>query len=180
MPGGSSRAIFGRNTSARASATLLLASGKLDRPPFPESCQLHHREGGLDAALDFRRGRASHRKGKSDVFRDRHVRKQRVALEHDAEIATVWREVGDRPAVDFDQPRRGSLEARQHHQACGFSGAGRTQQSQELTAFDCEIEIVDRQNTAIIGLGDTLEGGGMGCDWLVAMDRYFRSNRRYG
>ena len=54
-----------------------------------------------------RRGHLAHRQRKGDVLRHRHLREQRVALEHDAHAAPVRRQRLDRPAVEADVPAVG-------------------------------------------------------------------------
>ena len=86
---------------------------------------------------------AAHLEAEADVLRHAHVRKQRVALEHDAEAALVRLGVRDVAAVERDAPARGLDEARDHLQRGGLAAAGRTEQRNELAFLDREIHIGD-------------------------------------
>ena len=74
-----------------------------------------------DFAADFGFGQPAHPQRKRDVFRDRHVGKQRVILEHHAETAGTGRQVGDVAPVDPDPPRGRRHRARDQVQQCGFA-----------------------------------------------------------
>ncbi len=134
--------------------TLLLATRELRRIAIAETLQLDHRQRALDPLLDVRLGHAAHAERKRQVLRHGHVRKQRVVLEHHAHVALVRWHVVDRPAIEEDFPRRGRLEASQHHQAGGFARAGRPEQGEEFAAADVQIQIPDDQRLTVIALLD--------------------------
>ena len=92
-----------------------------------------------------------------DILVDRHVREQRVVLEHHADVALVRRRVVDRPTVEHDLAVRDALEAGEHHQAGGLARAGRPEQGQELAARDVQVEVAHDQRLAVIGLLDVDE-----------------------
>ena len=76
--------------------------------------------------------------GKADVVGHRHVREQRVVLEHHADVAAVRRQRDDRLAVDGDVAGGRHLEAGDHHQGRGLARAARAEQGQELARADVE------------------------------------------
>lgn len=52
---------------------------------------------------------------------------------------------------------RGGFEAREHHQTCRLSRAGRPEHRQKLAFLDVEIEILDDEGFAVVGLLYVLE-----------------------
>ena len=106
---------MGSNTSARDRDTLLLAAGELGGPPPLETGELDHVEGFAGPAFDLCSGRLAHLQRECEIFADRHVREQRIVLEHHADLALVRRDVVDRPAVKHDLAVSYGLEAREHH-----------------------------------------------------------------
>jgi hypothetical protein len=61
---------------------------------------MHKREHFIDALAHLGARKLVRLQSISDVFRDRHVREQRVVLEHDADAAPARRKVIDRLPVD--------------------------------------------------------------------------------
>ena len=70
---------------------LLLAPGELRRAPGSEAAELHHAERAVDPLGNVGRRHAAHRQREPDVLGDGHVRKQRVILEHHADVALIRR-----------------------------------------------------------------------------------------
>jgi hypothetical protein len=143
---------LGSNTSARHRDPLLLAARELGRPALPEIRELDHVERLLDPRFDLGRPGFAHLERERQVLVYRHVREQRVILEHDADVAPVRRDVADRPAIEDDLAMGHRLEAREHHQAGGLARAGRAEQGQELAARHVEIEAAHDQRVAVVGL----------------------------
>ena len=52
---------------------------------------------------------------KGDVFSHRHMRKERVVLEYNAHLASMWRQLIDACSTEGDDTARRSLEPCQHH-----------------------------------------------------------------
>jgi hypothetical protein len=63
----------------------------------------------------------------------------------------------ERALAQHDFTGSGGLEAGQHHQAGGLAGAGRSQQGEEFTLADIQIEILDDQGLAVVALLYVLE-----------------------
>jgi len=68
-------------------------------------------------------------------------------------------EVFDRDAIEQDIAACWHLESRHHHQAGGLSGAGGTEQGDELSLLYVQIESLDDQNFTVVGLLDIDETG---------------------
>ena len=131
---------------------LLLASGKLVRPPLAEAGQVHHAQRRLHLLADgmLRSPALDERKG--DVLEHRLVREERVVLEHDAHIAPEGRDIAQRAVVEGDVAGCHRLEAGEHQQDGGLARARRPEQRQELAPADFEIEAVHDIDAAVIGL----------------------------
>ena len=121
---------------ARQRHALLLAAGKLcgQRSRKAASCTSSSVSPHLAVALGAARPRNSQREG--DVLGHRHVREQRIALEHHAEVALLRRQGGDVAAVQQHGARAGRDEAGDHHQDGGLAAAGRAKQRQEHAPID--------------------------------------------
>ena len=81
--------------------------------------------------------------GEAHVLGDRHVRVQRVVLEHHRDVAVLRRDVGDIAIADQDVAGVDLFEAGEHAQRGGLSAAGGADENQELAIGDLEVELVD-------------------------------------
>ena len=131
---------------------LLLATRQLRRVAARHALQPHHGQRPLHPLGLLGFGYTAHRQRVGHVVAHRHVRKQRVVLEHHAEIALVRRGAGDGLAVEQDLAGGGRLEAGQHHQRGGLARARGAQQRQELAAADVQVELAHHQVHAVVGL----------------------------
>ena len=77
------------------------------------------------------------------VVGDRHVRVERVVLEHHRDVAVLGRQVGDVAVADADRAAVDVLEAGEHPQRGGLAAAGRADEDEELAVADLEVELVD-------------------------------------
>ena len=149
---------MGSNTRARASGdALLLTARKLAGPTVAEARPADHVEGALDALLDLGRAEAPHLSGKARFSRDRHVREQRVVLEHDADIAPVRRHALDALAVKGDRPAVGGSKPASIIRVVVLPEPGGPEQRQELAATDAEIEVPDDQAHPVEALFNAAE-----------------------
>ncbi len=89
---------------ARERDALLLAARELVGLALRERPELHQRQHLRDALADLRRRHALLLQPVGDVLLDRHVREQRVGLEHQVDRPLVGRHVGHVDAVDEDPP----------------------------------------------------------------------------
>ena len=141
---------------ARQRHALLLAAGQLDRPAVPEPLQLHQIERGAHPGLPLRAADTAHAQRKGDIFCHAHVREQRVALEHQPEIALLRRQAGDIAPIEQDRALVRMHEAGNRHQQRRLAGPGRPQQRQELARRYRERDGVRREMRAV-AVGDRLE-----------------------
>ena len=171
--GSSSSRIDGSTASARASATRCCWP--------PESCSDSDRRGGRAAPGPASRARfaplrrgvgAAGRQAVGDVLGDRHVREQRVVLEHDADRRAGSAADGRsrRPPID-DRPWRLRDEAGDDPQQRGLAAAGRAEQGDQLAGLDVERDVLHRHGPAVAvrdpvedeGLSGSLAGGTLNC-----------------
>ena len=138
---------------------LLLAAGELVDAPLGEPVELHGRERALDPLAHVALRHTPHPQGEGDVPGHRHVREQRVVLEHHPHVPPVRRHPDDLPVTEADAAVVGAGETRQHHQQGGLAGTGRSEQGDEFPAPDFEIDMVERVNVAV-GLGDLADVNG--------------------
>ena len=87
---------------ARHGDALALAAGELVRVALLHAEQRHVFERLVDARADLRLRTLAHLQRKRDVLLHRHVREQRVALEHRVDVAVLRRHAGHVLAVDDD------------------------------------------------------------------------------
>src|SRR6187431_2539204 len=100
--------------------------------------------GGLeDAGSTLFLADAGDLQGEAHVLGDRHVRVQRVVLEHHRDVAVLRRDVGDIAIADQDAAGVDLFEAGQHAQQGGLSAAGGADENQELAIGDLEAQLVD-------------------------------------
>jgi hypothetical protein len=80
------------------------------------------------------------------------MRKERVILEHQANAAGLGRLVAARPfdqlGANENEAGIGALKPGGNAQGGGFAAAGRTEQAENVTAFDIEADVVDREARA--------------------------------
>ena len=82
--------------------------------------------------------------GEAHVVGHRHVRVERVVLEHHRDVAVLGRQVGDVAVADPDLPVVDLLEAGEHAQGGGLATPGGTDEDEELPVGYVDVEAVDR------------------------------------
>ena len=95
--------------------------------------------------LDAAPGRAAHAKRETEVLAHRHVRVQRIALEHHRHVAVARRHVVHPAAADQDFAFGDALEAGHHAQERRLAGARRPHQHHELAVGDVQIDAVQHR-----------------------------------
>ena len=128
---------------------LLLAAGQAGWPLLFMPAQADTINDPIDAALDVSVSASLHLQRKGNVLLDRHMRKQRIALEDHAEGALFGGDGGDIRAVLAKRPRCRRLEAGQDHQEGAFARAGGAEKCQELTGADGQRDIAQGMEIAI-------------------------------
>ena len=78
------------------------------------------------------------------------MRKQRVVLEHGADVALVRLQMLDAGAIQADFARGRLFEAGDHAQRSGLAAARRAEQRKELAASDVERNRIDRAVRRIV------------------------------
>ena len=89
-----------------------------------------------------------------DVLADRHMRKERVVLEHRVDVALVGRHAFGGLAEDLDVALVGLLEAGDQAQAGGLARARRPEHGEELAFGDVERDAIDGADRAEVA-GDS-------------------------
>ena len=92
----------------------------------------------------------------ADVLVDRHVRIERVALEHHRDVAVSGIDLVDDLAVDADLARGRLLEAGDHAHGRRLAAARRAEEHHELLVADIEVDVVDADEVAP-GFGDSAQ-----------------------
>lgn len=125
---------------SRKSHPLLLAAGQLRDAPAAEVAEPDEVEEVPDLPAQFRLRHIAQAQAVGDVLVDRKMRKQRQVLENHADRPALRRQARHVAPVDRDRPGAGRDEASDQSQQCGLAAAGRTEQRDEGTGFDREIE----------------------------------------
>ncbi len=145
---------LGKRTSERDA--LLLAARQLVRLALGERGQLDHGQHLGDAGGDLVLGHAFLPEAEADIRLDRHVREERIGLEHHVARAPVGRHAGQALPVQQHVALGRVLEAGHHAHHGGLAAARRPQQGEELALVDRQGNIVDRGEVAE-ALGDAAE-----------------------
>ena len=124
---------------------LALAAGELARIAVEQLREAEDLGGALHALVDLGPRRPPQLHGEGHVVGDRHVRVERVVLEHHGDVALFRGDVVDDALADADLPRRDVLESRDHAQQGRFPAAGRADQDDELAVPDVDRHAVDNR-----------------------------------
>ena len=137
------------NEGACKRDALLLAAGKAARQTLRGMAELDHVKDFGNLAADDVLRRLAHAQREGDVLEHRHVREQRVILEHHADAAFPRWGVGSARAVDPKIARVGVQQARDHHQQRRLAGARWPEQRHEFACAKVEIRRVQRDCVAV-------------------------------
>ena len=127
---------------------LLLPARQLLRLAVGERRQLRRLEDRVDAGADFRGRQPLHLQPVGDVGPDRHMREQRIGLEHQIDRPLVGRDSCDVAPVEQDASFAGRLEAGQHPEQRCLAAARRPEQGEELVLADFQRHAVDGADRA--------------------------------
>ena len=105
----------------------------------PSSCAVS-----CDALLDLLLRSPRELEAEGDVLRDRHVRVERVVLEHHRDVAVPLQDVVDPLAADVEIAGRDVLEPGDHPQRGGLPAAGGPDEHEQLGLRDLERQLLDR------------------------------------
>ena len=120
--------------------------------------QAESRRGLENAACGLRVGEATHFQRKGNVFANREVWIQRVALKHHRYIALGGRVVRDHSLADDDLAGGGLLETGDAAKHRRLAGARRPEQDEQLTIPHVEIQVVQCLNAAVKDFAQPAEG----------------------
>jgi hypothetical protein len=83
------------------------------------------------------------------ILAHRHMRVERIILEHHGEIPFLGLDVIDDPSGNRDRAAADVFEASDHAQQRGLSAAGRTDQCHELTIGDIDVDTMHDGHVAV-------------------------------
>ena len=135
---------------------LALAARELARIALEERDQSEDFGGALDAGFDLGFRRLPELEREAHVVGDRHVRVERVVLEHHGDVPLFRRHVVDDALADADLAARDVLEAGDHAQKGRLAAARRADQDHELPVDDVDRDAVDDLRRAE-GLADVAD-----------------------
>src|SRR5207237_10871383 len=110
----------------------LFPARKLRRTPREEVLDAQELRDSVDARRAGTRALLAHAQRVLDVVPDRHVRVQRVALEHESDIAVLWFERDNAFAMDPYVAAVEVLEAGEHPECSRLAAADRAGQDEVL------------------------------------------------
>ena len=151
--------------------TLALAARECLRLAVEVLLEVEHLRRLGDAAPDLGLREVCELQGEPDVVGYRHVRVERVALEHHRHVPRLRRQERDVAVADRDRAGVDPLEPRQHPEARGLATTRRTDEDEELSVLDIEREVVDRRAVGL-GVGARCVVVGDGCHSAVLRDQW--------
>src|SRR5260370_27225910 len=116
----------------------------------------HQAQGFRDLRRHLHSWYLAHLEAERDILVDRHVREQRIALEHEAGVALPRRQCGDVEVAEVHGAGGWLDEAGDDTQCRGLAAAGRAEQDEEFALGNVERNIIDGPEVAV-GLGDATQ-----------------------
>jgi hypothetical protein len=141
---------------ARERDALLLTAGELRRPPIGKRSEPDQLEDSAHPARHLGTRNLPALQAEGDIAGDGHVRPQRIALEHHADVARPGRKLGDVAPTDQDASGRRRAEAGDQAQQRGLAGTGRPQEGEELARRDGERHVVEHRRR-VVGEADVID-----------------------
>ena len=142
--------------------TLALTTRQVPGPTVEVGFQLQDASGFLDLAVAFGPGNPRQAQSEPHVLPHRHVRIQRVGLEHHRQAAVRRPDLIDPVAVDLQFARGDFLQSRDHAQQCRLAAARWSDEHNELAVGDGEINALDDLVQSRSSCADR-EGSGLPC-----------------
>src|SRR5690606_13869769 len=103
----------------------------------------------FDCAFDGAGRHAAHFEGEGDVFSDRHVRVQSIALKDHRDVALTWLRMGHIHIIQQYPAFIHRLQPGQYPQRRCFAGTRRPQQGEKLARFDLQVYAMQGGKTAV-------------------------------
>ena len=113
------------------------------RIALAEALQAHVFQRRGDPGADVRSASLRHLQRERDVAFDRHVREERIALEHHPHGPALRGAPGEVLAVQQDAAAVGNIEAGDHAQQRRLAATRGPEQGEKLSGFDADTDIVD-------------------------------------
>ena len=136
---------------------LALPAGEVGRLAVEVLGQLQHGGGLVDLGLDGALVDPGEGQRERHVLAHRHVRVERVGLEHHRDVAVLGCLVVDHLAVDAQLALGDVLEPGDHVERRGLPAARGADQDDELAVGDGQVEVVDRQGPVGVALDDVVQ-----------------------
>ncbi len=136
---------------------LALPAGELLRLAVQHRLQPEDGGGLAHAPVDLGLRVLAHLEPEGEVLVDRHVRVERVALEHHRDVALLRREVVDDTVADGERPARDRLQPGDHPQQRALAAARRADEHEELPVLDGERGALDGLDAVVVDLANLLQ-----------------------
>ena len=144
------------NDGAGEGASLLLAARQLPRCAREQVCDADLLRGGCDCLFDRVRRSAHHLQREPDVLRNRHVRIERVALEHHRHVALTRLLRCHVDTVHVHVAFAHCLEPREDAQRGRLARPRRSEEDEEFAGLDHQVDAMQHGGGAV-ALDDALE-----------------------
>ena len=141
---------------ARKRHALPLSAGHLARIAALKALQVDDLQHVQDFFSDGLLVHLAHLQAEGHVVKHGQVREERIALEHEAEVALVQRHLRVVLTVKDDLARHRLGEAGDHAQAGGLAAAGGAQQGDKLALFHAQVKILE-DDVLIVSGGDVFQ-----------------------
>ena len=138
-----------KDERTRQRHTLLLSAGKFGRISVGEMVQPYELQGLKDARRPFLPVDLAEAQRESDVVAHRHVGKERIILENDANVASLRGHAADVDTGQFDPPFAWQGDAGDQPEQRGLAGTAGAEQGQEFAFVHIEIDPVERDRASI-------------------------------
>ena len=149
---------------------LPLAAGQVGRLAVQVLGQVKDAGGLADLLVDDGLRGLRQLQREAHVLADRHVRVERVALEHHGDVAVLRRLVVHHLPGDAQFAFRDVLKSRDHVEGRRLAAPGRADQDDELTITDFQADVVHRERPVRIALADVVQDD-VGHDLLLSFSR---------
>ena len=136
---------------------LPLPARQLARLAAEQLADPQHRGDVADPARDLVAADPPELETEGQVLRHRHMRIERVVLEHDGNVAPRRVDIVDGPPADADRAARHAFEPGDHAQRGGFAAARGSEQDHELAIRDVERHATHRMHPVGVDLVDLVE-----------------------
>jgi hypothetical protein len=136
---------------------LALAARQLSRLAVQPVVQAQDLGRLLDPGGDVALRQLAHLEREADVLAHRHVRVERVVLEHHRDVPVLRREVVDRPPADAQRARGDVLQPGDHPKRRGLAAPRRADEHHELPVAHLEVQVPDGMEAVRVHLVDLVQ-----------------------